>query len=91
MNYALVMVAYMVAVTLKAYQQRLVGAAEYRKMPFISYGMAACEIFMIAAVIKNADSIAGLIMLWLAMGTGSSLGGMLGTWLHARVSSDPAK
>lgn len=84
MKYALVLLAYCLAVTLKAYQQRLVGAAEYHKMPPISYGMAVCEVFMVSTVAKNADSVYELALLAVAMGTGSSLGSMLGTWLHAR-------
>lgn len=82
MKYLLLLVAYMIAVTLKAYQQRLVGAAEYLKMPPISYGMAACEVFMISAVARTGSTYE-LVLLALAMGTGSAIGSVLGTWLHA--------
>lgn len=75
---------YLVAVTLKAYQQRQVMAAEYLKMPVVSYGMAACEVFITYSVVKTADSFSGLALLAFAIGSGGALGSMLGTWLHAR-------
>lgn len=84
MSYALAFFAYLVAVTLKAYQQRQVMAAEYSKMPVVSYGMAACEVFITYTVIKTADSPSGLFILVFAIGSGGALGSILGTWLHAR-------
>ena len=84
MSYALAFFAYLVSVTLKAYQQRQVMAAEYLKMPAVSYGMAACEIFITYTVIKTADSPYGLVLLAFAIGSGGALGSILGTWLHAR-------
>jgi hypothetical protein len=83
-NYALALLAYFVAVSLKSYQQRQVGAAEYRRMPIVSFGMAACEVFMVSMVVRSSDSVWGLVFLALAMGTGGSLGSIFGTWLHAR-------
>ena len=86
-TYLFAFLVYLIAVTFKAYQQRQVQHAEYRKMPPISYGMAFCDIFLMALVIHSADSIWQLIGLWLAAGTGGSLGSILGTWLHARKNS----
>jgi hypothetical protein len=82
-TYWLVLVAYVVAVALKAYQQRNVQYAEYKAMPAISYGMAICEVFMVSTIAR-ADNFYELALLTVAMGTGSSLGSILGTWLHAR-------
>lgn len=84
MTYFAAFAAYLVAVTLKAYQQRQVMAAEYLKMPAVSYGMAACEVFITYTVIKTADSALGLALLAFAIGSGGALGSILGTWLHAR-------
>lgn len=84
MNYFAAFACYLVSVTLKAYQQRQVMAAEYRKMPAVSYGMAACEVFITYSVIKTADSLSGLAILAFAIGSGGALGSILGTWLHAR-------
>lgn len=83
MTYSLGFLAYFVIVTLKAYQQRQVMAAEYWKMPPVSYAMAACDVFLMSLVARTG-SITALVLLAIAMGTGSSLGSMLGTWLHAR-------
>lgn len=84
MNYALAFFAYLVAVTLKAYQQLNVMNAEYRKMPALSYGMAACDVFLMATIAKSADSLIELSLFVLAIGTGGAFGSILGTWLHAR-------
>ena len=84
MTYFLAFIAYLLFVTLKAIQQRQVMAAEYHKMPPMSYGMALCEVFVMASVARTADSFWGLILLAFAIGTGGALGSILGTWLHAR-------
>lgn len=84
MTYLVALLIYLVAVTLKAYQQRNVMAAEYRAMPIVSFGMAFCDIFLMALVFHSANDIWQLIGLWLAIGAGGSLGSVLGTWLHAR-------
>jgi ABC-type phosphate/phosphonate transport system permease subunit len=76
--------AYLVAVTLKALQQRHVQHAEYLKMPAVSYGMAACEVFITYSVIKTFPDVWGLALLILAIGSGGAIGSILGTWLHAR-------
>jgi hypothetical protein len=85
-SYGFALLAYLVAVTLKAFQQRQVMAAEYLKMPVVSYGMAMCDVFITYSVIKTADSAQGLLLLAFAIGTGGALGSILGTWLHARKS-----
>ena len=84
MSYALAFVASFAYIFLKATQQRQVMAAEYRKMPLVSIGMGFCEVFIIANVVTTADSIPGLILLALCIGTGSALGSILGTYLHVR-------
>lgn len=86
MSYFAAFAASFMAVALKALQQRQVMAAEYLKMPAISYGMAACEVFITVNVVHTATSIAGLALLAVAIGTGGAVGSMLGTWLHARKS-----
>jgi len=83
-NYLFAFLAYLLAVTLKAYQQRQVMAAEYHKMPVVSYGMAFCEVFITYSVVKTAESPSGLLLLALSIGSGGALGSILGTWLHAR-------
>lgn len=94
MNYLLAFFAYLVAVTLKAIQQRQVQHAEYRKMPAISYGMAACDVFLVA-MIARAEGLRELLVFAFAIGTGGALGSILGTWLHVRQhdalpTGDPA-
>ena len=84
MTYLAAFAAYFVAVTLKAYQQRQVMAAEYLKMPAVSYGMAACEVFITFTVIRAYDDTLALVLTALAIGSGGALGSILGTWLHAR-------
>lgn len=84
MSYFFAFLAYLVAVTLKAYQQRQVMAAEYLKMPVVSYGMAMCEVFITYSVIRTSNSTEGLLLLAFAIGTGGAFGSILGTWLHAR-------
>jgi len=84
MNYAFAFLASLAYITLKALQQRQVMAAEYLKMPAVSMGMAACEIFIMVNVIRTSDSLGGLILLAFCIGAGASIGSMLGTWLHAR-------
>ena len=84
MSYALAFLAYFAYVTLKALQQRQVMAAEYLKMPPLSYGMAACEVFVFANVVYASDSLLSLTLLAFCIGSGGALGSMLGTWLHAR-------
>ena len=84
MTYLAAFLAYLCFVGMKAMQQRQVMNAEYLKMPPLSYGMAFCEVFVMAVVAKNADSVGELALLAFAIGTGGALGSMLGTYLHAR-------
>lgn len=84
MTYFLAFAASFVYIALKALQQRQVMAAEYLKMPAVSMGMAACEVFIMVNVIKTADSFGGLALLALSIGSGAALGSMVGTWWHAR-------
>jgi hypothetical protein len=69
---------------LKATQQRQVMACQYRKMPLLSMGMAFCEVFIVSNVARTADGFLPLLFLALAIGSGSALGSILGTYLHAR-------
>jgi adenosine/AMP kinase len=84
-TYALAFMAYLIAVTLKAMQQRQVQHAEYRKMPLVSFGMAFCEIFILSMVVRHAENTQELVYLALAIGAGGSIGSILGTFLHART------
>ena len=74
----------MIYVGLKATQQRQVMAAEYWKMPPFSMVMAFCEVFIVANVAKTAHGLFPLAGLAFAIGAGSALGSIFGTWLHAR-------
>lgn len=84
MTYLAAFLASLIYIALKATQQRQVMNAEYSKMPAVSIGMAFCEVFIVANVIHTADSIPGLALLALAIGSGSAIGSMLGTYLHVR-------
>ncbi len=84
MTYFLAFLVSALYIGLKATQQRQVMNAEYRKMPAVSIGMAFCEVFIVANVARTADGLAQLALLALAIGAGSALGSMLGTYLHVR-------
>lgn len=71
-------------IALKATQQRQVMLAQYARMPLVSIGMAFCEIFIMANVVRSADDTAGLVLLALAIGVGGGAGSVVGTWLHKR-------
>lgn len=86
MIYLAVFLATFLNITLRATQQRQVMAAQYWRMPPVSFGMAFCEVFVWGSVAKTA--LAGttpeLVGVAVAMGCGGALGSMLGTWLHVR-------
>jgi ribose/xylose/arabinose/galactoside ABC-type transport system permease subunit len=84
MTYLLAFLVSALYIGLKAIQQRQVMAAEYRKMPAVSLGMAFCEVFIVANVARSADGVANLVLLALAIGLGSALGSILGTYIHVR-------
>jgi hypothetical protein len=72
-----------VYIFLKATQQRHVQFAQYFRMPIPSYGMAACEVFVIGTVARG-EGLAELAVLAFCIGTGAWMGSVLGTWMHAR-------
>lgn len=84
MNFALAWLVSFGYVFLKSTQQRQVQFAEYRKMPFPSYGMALCEVFVTVNIVRHYDDAASLLILAFAIGTGAWMGSMLGTYLHVR-------
>lgn len=84
MTYLLAFLVSFVNIFLRATQQRQVMAAQYLRMPPVSMGMAFCEVFIVANVAFTAESPLGLVILALCIGSGSALGSMLGTYLHAR-------
>ena len=84
MNYLAAFLASLLYIALKALQQRQVMAAEYLKMPAVSFAMAGCEVFIMVNVVHTADSLSGLTVLAACIGAGAGLGSMLGTWIHAR-------
>lgn len=86
MIYLAVFSATFINIALRATQQRQVMAAQYWRMPPISFGMAFCEVFVWGNVAKAAlaGSTWQLAGVALAMGCGGSLGSMLGTYLHVR-------
>jgi hypothetical protein len=69
---------------LKAIQQRQVMRAQYARMPALSIGMAFCEIFIMANVVRSSGDTAGLVLLALAIGLGGGMGSIAGTWIHKR-------
>jgi hypothetical protein len=73
-------------IALKAIQQRQVMAAQYWRMPIVSFAMAFCEVFIVGNVAVKAvgDSHLSLMLLACAIGAGGGLGSVIGTWLHAR-------
>lgn len=86
MIYLAVFAATFLNIALRATQQRQVMAAQYWRMPPISFGMAFCEVFVWGNIAKAAlaGSALQLVCVALAMGCGGSMGSMLGTYLHAR-------
>ena len=84
MTYLAAFLASLLYIALKALQQRQVMAAEYLKMPAVSFAMAGCEVFIMVNVVHTADSLPGLTLLAVCIGAGAGLGSMLGTWWHAR-------
>lgn len=71
-------------IALKALQQRQVMAAQYWRMPVVSFAMAFCEVFIVSNVAVNAANHTSLVALALAIGAGGGAGSIFGTWLHAR-------
>lgn len=73
-------------IALKALQQRQVMAAQYWRMPVVSFCMAFCEVFIVGNVAVNAvgDNHGSLIALACSIGAGGGIGSIVGTWLHAR-------
>lgn len=74
MTYAAAFFASYLYIFLKATQQLQVVNFLYARILPTSLGMAACEVFIMLNVIKTADSIAGLVLLALCIGSGSGLG-----------------
>jgi hypothetical protein len=73
-SYALAFIASFLYIFLKATQQLQVVNFMYARILPTSFGMAACEVFIVVNVVRTADSIAGLILLALCIGAGSGLG-----------------
>lgn len=73
-------------VGMKATQQRQVMAAQYWRMPALSFGMAFCEVFIVGNVSVGAvgGNLQSLVILACAIGAGGAAGSIFGTWLHAR-------
>lgn len=84
MEYLFLFGATFVFVTFKAFQQRNVIFENIWWMPLASYGMAACEVFVISSIAQQGDAVA-LMWCWIAMGTGGTLGGWTGIYLHKRI------
>jgi len=84
MNFLLAWAVSFIYIYLKATQQRHVQFAEYWRMPPMSYGMAACEVFTFTLVIRHYDDIWSLAILAFCIGTGAWMGSVLGTWLHVQ-------
>jgi hypothetical protein len=70
-----------VFVFLKAGQQLNVARGHYWLVPPFSFGMAATEVYVIAAVAVHGYSLHAVI----GMGTGGSLGAIIAMYLHSRL------
>lgn len=68
-------------VFLKAAQQRNVAFNHYWLVPPFSFGMAATEVYVIAAIATQGYSFAAVI----GMGCGGSLGAVLAMYLHTKL------
>lgn len=79
-EWVLVMPSFL-SIFLKAFQQRNVTGNKYLPVPFITYGMAFCDVFVIGKVSQ-------LGMTWAAV-NGMALGGvggcLLAMWIHNKV------
>lgn len=86
MIYLAVFAATFLNIALRATQQRHVMAAQYWRMPPVSFGMGFCDVFVWGAVAKTAliGTTPQLVGVALAMGFGGSIGSITGTWLHKR-------
>lgn len=84
MTYLLAFAVSFLNIGLRALQQRHVMHAQYWRMPPASMAMAFCEVFLVGTVAISTHSMTELIWLALAIGSGSGLGSMFGTYVHAR-------
>lgn len=84
MKYLAAFAVSLLYIGLKATQQRQVMAAQYWRMPGVSIAMGFCEVFIVANVAHTAESLAGLVTMAVAIGSGGAIGSILGTYLHRR-------
>lgn len=70
-----------VHIGLKAMQQLNVVKDTYLLIPPVSFGLAACEIYMISTIAKDQS-----VSAWLALGSGAAIGALAAMWLHKRVT-----
>ena len=68
-------------VFLKAGQQLNVARGHYWIVPPFSFGMAATEVYVIAAIATQGYSLWAVV----GMGTGGSMGAVLAMFLHSRL------
>lgn len=64
----------------KATQQLQVVNFQWARIMPMSWIMGFCEVFILATVARTADSIYGLFVLALCIGTGSGLGALTAMW-----------
>ena len=84
LNFLLAWAVMLGYVFFRSTQQRHVQHEQYSRMPWPSYGMAVCEVFVTVNIVRNYDDPAALALLAFALGTGGWMGSMLGTYMHAR-------
>lgn len=72
--------ASLVAVFLKAFQQRNVAFDKYWWVPPVSFGMAAAEIIIIWNVSERGWDWG----LWFFLGSGGAIGALAAMWAHKR-------
>lgn len=82
MIYLAAFAASFVMVALKSTQQLSVVRGRYAWVPPVSYGMAACEVFIISQVATNSGNIWMLIA---AIGTGGWMGCFLSMTIDRRM------
>ena len=69
------------AVFLKAFQQKNVIADKYWIIPFVTFGMATAEVFLVIGVVEYGASWTAVINIFI----GGTVGCWSGMFLHNRI------
>lgn len=71
------------SIFLKAFQQKNVMGNKYMAVPFTTYGMAVCEVFVIGSVATTGITLAAVN----GIALGGALGCLAGMFIHNRIFS----